>query len=744
MKDEHIKVWDKKYSLIENKPLGGGGNAKVYKVRNQDNNIYALKVLTNFYKEPKQRFVDEIKIMLQCKEISGILPILDYSKWKYQYVMPIAQPITDVLHKNDGNTKEFIKTVVSAFIQLSQTLSELHQKNIAHRDIKPANLYYYNNCFCFGDFGLVEFPESNNDLTRSNRALGAIFTMAPEMKRNPKHSDGKKADVYSLAKTLWIILSGEAKGFEGVYNFNDKQHGLRFFDKFKKVHLVELEDLLKKSTSNIPDERPTIQQFKSVLENYLSILDDDELSQKSDWEFLNKYLFPFGQESAVWRNVDRIIEILNIVGTSRAYNHMLLSSNGGLDFKKAERAYEENCIYIYDDLGLCYLVKPKCLIYESFGNNYTWNYFLLELDELPPIISDIDDRELLIEDYPGNYVSTPDSQYGVYDYDDGTPLPKEAKEVVRYLKGKFLFVLKYGQYNGISATYDGRHDMCTSEQFRKYIIDLIHTVESLKAKGYEEEAILNCRELNKNPFAVKKAENDNVLSFNPPQDYITSNYEKWCFYDCYVEAPCNSVYCKFAFEFNLPSDKNIFDFLMTDNKLYLCTDGYIKPVNNSDDSEIFYVFNRETAISIASTIVNKIKKICTDSGYEEPMENLLSIKISKLVSRPKHIFTKDEIKEAMIKADDRVDNQLVVDENGYVHIIQELRYRNTYPVALESWDARNCYVGKYSKLSTLDDNYIMCLQGWLSYLKRGSHIKVEYLQDTADEEMLLKEIKKYY
>ena len=296
MKDEHIKVWDKKYSLIENKPLGGGGNAKVYKVRNQDNNIYALKVLTNFYKEPKQRFVDEIKIMLQCKEISGILPILDYSKWKYQYVMPIAQPITDVLHKNDSNTKEFIKTVVSAFIQLSQTLSELHQKNIAHRDIKPANLYYYNNCFCFGDFGLVEFPESNNDLTRSNRALGAIFTMAPEMKRNPKHSDGKKADVYSLAKTLWIILSGEAKGFEGVYNFNDKQHGLRFFDKFEKVHLVELENLLKKSTSNIPDERPTIQQFKSVLENYLSILDDDELSQKSDWEFLNKYLFPFGQE----------------------------------------------------------------------------------------------------------------------------------------------------------------------------------------------------------------------------------------------------------------------------------------------------------------------------------------------------------------------------------------------------------------------------------------------------------------
>lgn len=434
MKEEHIKVWNKKYSLIENEVLGGGGNAKVYKVKNQKNNkIYALKVLTKNAREPKLRFADEIKIMLQCKDISGVLPILDYSYKKRQYIMPVAQPITDVLHKDDSDTIEFIVAVVSAFVQLSQTLSELHQKNIAHRDIKPANLYYYNNSFCFGDFGLVEFPENNNDLTHSDRPLGAIFTIAPEMKRDPKHSDGKKADVYSLAKTLWIILSGEEKGFEGVYNFNDKQHGLRFLDKFQMVHLVELEDLLQKSTNNNPDERPTIQQFKSALENYLSILDDDDLSQKSDWEFLNKYLFPFGQESAVWRNLDKIIEVLNIVGTSPAYNHMLLSTKGGLDFKKAEKANEEGCIYVYDTLGICYLCKPKCLIYESFAEKYTWNYFLLELEELEPIFADVCDREILVEDYPGNYVSAQYSQYGVYDYDEGTPLPEGFKTLCRYI-----------------------------------------------------------------------------------------------------------------------------------------------------------------------------------------------------------------------------------------------------------------------------------------------------------------------
>jgi len=38
--------------------------------------------------------------------------------------------------------------------------------------------------------------------------------MDPEMRRNPDKADGKCADVYSLAKTLWILLTKETKGFE--------------------------------------------------------------------------------------------------------------------------------------------------------------------------------------------------------------------------------------------------------------------------------------------------------------------------------------------------------------------------------------------------------------------------------------------------------------------------------------------------------------------------------------------------
>lgn len=741
MKDEHIKAWNKKYSLIENEPLGGGGNAKVYKVKNQNNNnIYALKVLTKNAREPKLRFVDEIKIMLQCKEISGVLPILDYSYKKRQYIMPVAQPITDVLHKDDSDTIEFIVTVISAFIQLSQTLSELHQKNIAHRDIKPANLYYYDNCFCFGDFGLVEFPESNNDLTRSDKALGAIFTMAPEMKRDPKHSDGKKADVYSLAKTLWIILSGEEKGFEGVYNFNDKQHGLRFIDKFQMIHLVELEDLLQKSTNNSPEERPTIQQFKSALENYISILDDDYLSQKSDWEFLNKYLFPFGQESAVWRNLDKIIEVLNIVGTSPAYNHMLLSTKGGLDFKKAEKANEEGCIYVYDTLGICYLCKPKCLIYESFAEKYTWNYFLLELEELEPIFADVYDRETLIEDYPGNYVSAQYSQYGVYDYDEGTPLPEGFKTLCRYLRGKFLFVLKGGPYNHINGTYDGRHGQCTSDEFRKYIERLIDMTQVAVSKGFSEEKVLRSRIFDKNPFIFEEEKVNDKNNY--PDDFIENNYEEWCFKDLLVEDNVGDS-CKFLFVF-APERTIDFSDILCEEHLYLCKDGFIRRQNADNSNECYWVSNREAAIEISNNINQLVGSLCRDNGYDEPIIRVFAIEFKQGQKKPTHLFTKEELKNAMQKADDRVHNQLIIDENGYIKVIRDYGYGHTYPVSHESWDAGNCYVGKYSNLSTLDEDYMAALDAWQTYLITGEHVRTDFVPNDVDESELIKEIKKYY
>lgn len=378
---------------------------------------------------------------------------------------------------NNGTYKnKEIDEIVSGIVQLTETLGQLHDKGISHRDIKPANIYFYKERFSLSDFGLVDFPENFDDLTRTDRGLGAIFTIAPEMKRNPKDADGKKADVFSLAKTMWMFLTKDERGFDGVYNYLDSSHSLRYFDRYKNTHLVEIDELLKDATDNNPDNRPTMKEFGERLICWLEIYLDIDKSQVSDWNFLNKQLFgTYPPESCSWRNKDKIIEVLNIIGRTPAYNHMLFHDRGGLDFERAENTMEEGCIKLYDTLGFCYVVKPKILYFEGFEKNYKWNYFLLELEELHSIFENdgLCDSEYLVEDTPAHYVSAQNVQYGVYDYDEGNPLPEGYQEVYRYTKGKFLIVLKHGPYNGINGTYDGRHGDCSATEFREYVNYLI-------------------------------------------------------------------------------------------------------------------------------------------------------------------------------------------------------------------------------------------------------------------------------
>lgn len=505
--------WHNSYDIIEK--LGAGGNANVYHVRNKTNCMeLALKELYNKSNEKKARFINEIHIIKRnVSTTPGIIPIIEYNEEEYWYTMPLATPILD--YAKD----ETIIDIVAGIIELSDTLEKLHKKGICHRDIKPSNIYYYNDRFSLGDFGLVDFPDNPYDFTKSNKGLGAIFTIAPEMKRDPKHADGTKGDAFSLAKTMWMLLSGDDRGFDGVYNFLDKSHGLRYIEKYKNIHLVELEELLKNATDNNPSLRPTIKEFKDRLNIWLDVYNDYYKAQASDWNFLNKQLFGLNPpESSCWREIHKIIEVLNIVGMTPAYNHMLFSDKGGLDFSYAELANEKDCIYIYDTAGCCYLVKPKCLYYEGFGENYRWNYFLLEFNRLNPIFEEngVVDFEYLVEDMPGHYVDAKYVQYGVYDYDTGIPLPQGYKTVCRYIRGKFLIVMKSGPYNNISGTYDGRHGLCSNTYFRDYISKLVKMYRDIfimlkQDKRFDnvsdeeiERRILNLSEFNKNPFSYNR------------------------------------------------------------------------------------------------------------------------------------------------------------------------------------------------------------------------------------------------
>ena len=722
---------------LDAEPFGKGGNAKVYRARDIEScEEVAIKILATGGKEKIQRFADEIDVMLANADVRGVMPVLAADKDNHWYAMPMAKPLmewtVEQLAKcrkseyliNHTDRSQWIRGVVERIIQCADTLVELHKRGIHHRDIKPANMYLHDNVCCLGDFGLVEFPDRDNNLTREDKGLGAIFTIAPEMKRNPKEADASKADVYSLAKSLWMLLTLDEKGFDGQYAFNDRSHALRQYPQLEEEYLVEIEELLTAATPNSPEDRPDMEQLRTSLATWLANYSDEERWQTNEWKFIARRIF--GENMAqrtVFSDPAVTVRVLNILASSRALNHMMFPHGGGLDLQGAELAAEPGFIYLKADHTLN-LLRPKALYFESFPDS-RWNYFLLEADEVDPVedigVSMHGDQSL-VEDIPGHYVKADDSVYGVYDYDTAEPLPDGWKQVCRFTKGKFLIVMKTFGYNHIQATYDGRHAVMTNDELRDYFIFLQRMVRMAVEKGYKEEMVLRIPEFGAHPYPERIDRHG--LEFGgerlpDPDDYIKTNLRNWNFKSI-LTVPASTGKLAFRFVFDNDTFHSLFE---ERQELYLAADGTIVQEDAEDAASPYEVRGRDLAIELLGKLNDSIAERC--KGYDTThlrFGNHFDIEM-RMLELPIHLFTKEEIEHAMRNADDRLGNQLVIDEEGYAHVIPQTGpgYGSLYPVSHEAWGARNNYVGKYSDLPTLEKAYTDSLQCWLRYLHTGQH-----------------------
>lgn len=744
-KKRQSKIISEKFNL--GKELGEGGNARVYEAINKDTKVScAIKVLNDFDEIRAIRFSEEIRMMsLYSPQCVGVLPVIDKDEENLWYTMPISENVINHIRNKNGD----VSTVVDIMLRICDTLSFLHSQGISHRDIKPDNLYILDGIPKIGDFGLVDFPDNNNNLTRNDRGLGAIFTIAPEMKRNPVGQDGKKADVYSLAKTLWMLLTLDEKGFDGQYNCCDDTHRLHHYNNLENAYLVEIERLLKSATDNEPMKRPTIEEFKEYLEQWQASNADGLKKQENEWHFLNDCLFD-GQtpRSVVYDNLKDVIKTLNIVGQSPAYNHMMFSNGGGLDFTNVDFANEDSCLYLVNKPFIS-IVKPKCLYFESFPD-VRWNYFLLEADEMKPIYAGADVlEEDLVEDTPGHYVPSTYVEYGVYDYDKGNKYPDGYKHVYRYCKGKFLIVLKTGPYNGINRTYDGRHGYCSNWELRDYIDSLSSTLAKLKQEGYDEDRVLNSDRFNANPFAERMPDREMLIDDEQlpnGREFVKKEFQNWNFKDILdsVDQGIGNLnyyikvrVCDMGFIFSS------YKSFLEQDFLYISADGSVRETVKCKMDTPFYIKGREQAKEILEKIQNKVYELC--SGYDQSsILHSFTLNLRWVpAGKPSHLFTKKEIEKEMREADDRIANKLVIDDDGYAYVVPATENSRLYVVVHEAWGAFNRYVGKYSSLSVLDDFYNDSLACWLRYLQTGRY-QFSNENEFCDEVAIVSEIKKYY
>ena len=740
------------YKII--RKMGGGGNANVFVAENVRGEAVAIKILReesgNGKRTEKRNRKKRIRFKIETEmvvgiqdEIEGVIPIFSYGlpdkrTKKYWYAMPIAIPLEDRLKEVKS-----LEDKVNCVLELARTLEALHKKDIVHRDIKPKNIYFYNGKYCLGDFGLVDYPEKR-DLTSFQEAVGPKATMAPEMRYNAKNADGKKADVYSLAKTLWIVLTGVAHGFEGRYEEDDAIIGLRNDKRYKKEHLVELEVLLKQATEYDPSLRPSMEIFVTTLEKWLEIVSNFQKSNYSEWKYLQNRLFPKTVPSHTeWRDIDSIIKILNDIGSMPGLNHMFLPTGGGQDIETAKCANEESCICLVAG-GCNYIFKPHKLELENYGkNDYRWSYFRLQLEPIEPISDAIYEecRESLVEDFPGHYIVSDLANYGRYN--DGTEFPKGYRQVDRFLNGSFVIFSKQSVYNHISGTYDARHNKMSSIEFRHYIGTMRQSYSTIK----NFTKFLSIYQ--KNPFSTKDEKEEVEIHRRIEESckfdkFIEENWDKWCLKEiCDKNNNKNDGKLEFAIMFHINGGTFGARKYVAENG-YICEENVIPYPVRKDGKYIFTDFNG--AVKAIVEMKDYIKKLCNESAIIwQEMGIYFTIKLFR-IKPPSHVFTEKEIKEVLRSGNDFRNNRLVIDEEGYAQLIDsDLHYEHyRYPVSQESYNARNNYVGQYANLDDVSEIYQAMLDGWLHHLRTGQRYDVDYYEQCEDTEKMLAELKQYY
>lgn len=247
--------------------LGSGGNGNVYKATD-GTRTGAIKVLRVWDGDRLDRFRAEIEATRRCQDIPGVLPLFDSHCPEHPakgdrpwYAMGLATRLQVAL----GDTAT-LPEVIRACLQIAETLTEVHRRGMSHRDIKPANLFFYQGRFAIGDFGLVSFP-NKAAVTVDGKKLGPTFYIPDEMLNNPTIADGAKADVYSFAKTMWVLVSGQNYPVQGQLDRTNPAITLRSCVSDPRAGL--LDRLLEAATAFNPDARPSMGELASELRAWL-------------------------------------------------------------------------------------------------------------------------------------------------------------------------------------------------------------------------------------------------------------------------------------------------------------------------------------------------------------------------------------------------------------------------------------------------------------------------------------------
>jgi serine/threonine protein kinase len=193
--------------------LSGGGMGDVYEAEEvTSGRRAALKLVRAEYatsEEAVERFQQEGELASRLSHPRCVFVLAaDQHEGRPYMVMELmtGETLNDLV-KDNGRLP--VEVAIRKILDVIDGLEEAHRLGLVHRDVKPSNCFLEaNGRVKIGDFGLAKSLLGEAHLTKTGTFLGTPLFAAPEQIKH--ETVDAQSDVYSVAATLYFLLTGQA------------------------------------------------------------------------------------------------------------------------------------------------------------------------------------------------------------------------------------------------------------------------------------------------------------------------------------------------------------------------------------------------------------------------------------------------------------------------------------------------------------------------------------------------------
>lgn len=267
------------YTLVEF--IGRGTSAVVWKVRDDEDNLWAMKIFSpehGMTVAEIEDFKNEFKRTLGL-EHQNILCGIKYGEFNRRpYILfdLCTKSVGTVIKQRRPKTNQrFTEDEVAIILaDVASALAYLHERDILHQDVKPDNILVNKTLnqrerYMLSDFGVSiqlkkTIQKRTQRLSQQRSGLSPDYA-APEQF---KGQSGKKSDIFALGVTLFELCDGDTPSRSNTCTAEALMNG-GYIPDIPPMYSKRLDQMIKQCMAIDPEKRPTAKELFDLAQYYL-------------------------------------------------------------------------------------------------------------------------------------------------------------------------------------------------------------------------------------------------------------------------------------------------------------------------------------------------------------------------------------------------------------------------------------------------------------------------------------------